>query len=186
MSVSQETLEMITAAIKNGANPQGTLVRSKLTNRLVWQANEHDENDPYKEYLLMVGVDSQPSQTAPGGAVRSVLGEMYSHGQSNKGVPGEKVPGRKGNYKHDKENWQDHWEILKNAGKYCSFCKANKEIRDIYLSHNLKGPDGEVTCPILLKCICQCCGQRGHTIAHCPDNKTGTSILKMINRHNRI
>ncbi|XP_058454978.1 nanos homolog 2-like [Malaya genurostris] len=187
MSVSQETLEMIRAAVKNGANPQGTFVRSKLTNRLVWQATEHDENDPYKEYLQMVGVAFKPAETSsPVDRGRSVLGEMHVNGQSNKGNFEDKCFEKKGNRNRDKENWQDHWEILKKAGKYCSFCKANQEICDIYLSHNLKGPNGEVTCPILRKCLCQCCGQRGHTIAYCPGNRTGTSILKMINHHNRI
>ncbi|XP_055546440.1 uncharacterized protein LOC129730874 [Wyeomyia smithii] len=192
MSVSQETIEMITAAIKSGANiGAGTLVRSKLTNRLVWQNSEHDENDPYKEYLRIIGATQCQPGAATGG--RIALGELHAPNQvlstkAGTGFSEEKhVLGiRKNNSKHDKENWQAHWEILKKAGKYCSFCKSNKEIRDVYLSHNLKSPDGDVTCPILLECVCQCCGKRGHTIAYCPENKTGTSILKMINRHNRI
>lgn len=173
---------MITAAIKNGANVQGTLVRSKLTNRLVWNAEDNDENDPYRQYLSMIGgghATGQGKQLLHAGSAggRTVLGEIQQHDNLN---------GRRNGKKHDKENWRDQWEILKKSGNYCSLCKNNKEGREIYLSHNLKGPNGEVTCPILMECDCPCCGQRGHTIAYCPENQTGTSVLKMINRHNRI
>ncbi|EDS32110.1 conserved hypothetical protein [Culex quinquefasciatus] len=91
--------------------------------------------------------------------------------------------------KHEKENklnWQDQWELLKKSGQFCNFCKKNKELREIYQSHDLKGPDGTVTCPVLKRCVCQCCGEQGHTIAYCPRNASGTSILQMINHHNRL
>lgn len=128
MSVSQETLEMITAAIKNGANIQGSLVRSKLTNRLVWNAGENDENDPYGEYLTLIGAAGGKLQKKPdseqvhGG--RMALGENQARGGSVL-----ERSGRKNGSKHDKENWRDQWEILKKAGNYCSLCKNNKEGR---------------------------------------------------------
>lgn len=52
MSVSEETLELMKAAIRNGTNPDGTLVRSKLTNMLVWKSAEHDADDPYLQCLV--------------------------------------------------------------------------------------------------------------------------------------
>lgn len=52
MSVSEETLELMKAAIRNGSNPDGTLVRSKLTNMLVWKSAEHDADDPYLQCFV--------------------------------------------------------------------------------------------------------------------------------------
>lgn len=170
MSVSQETLDMITAAIKNGDNVQGSLVRSKLTNRLVWSSPEVDENDPYGQYLRMIGQGRQlmaPPKTTGAGSSSSTGGRMIlgENQQQQQHVMHENVNGaRRNGKKHDKENWRDQWEILKKPGNYCSLCKNNKEGREIYLSHNLKGPNGEVTCPILKECDCPCCGQRGHTM----------------------
>ncbi|XP_062564395.1 uncharacterized protein LOC134227128 [Armigeres subalbatus] len=198
MSVSQETLDMITAAIKSGTNEQGSLVRSKLTNRLVWNSGENDENDPFTQYLAMIGaigagqgqkeLEEKPLQRAENCGTRTVLGQINSQQQQQHdgSVVLDGTKGRKSDKKQDKENWRDQWEILKKSGMFCSLCKNNKEGREMYLSHNLKGPNGEVTCPILLECECPRCGMRGHTIAYCPENKTGTSILKMINHHNRI
>lgn len=196
MSVTQETLDMITAAIKNGTNQNGYLVRSKLTNRFVWNSGENDQNDPYMRYLKLIASIRSAAQEQEGKQLeqqtvssgkRSILGEINPQQNQHGGsVVQESSNGRKNEKKHDKENWRYQWEILKKSGMFCSLCKNNKEGRDIYMSHNLKGPDGEVTCPILLEFECPRCGQRGHTIAYCPANPTGTSILKMINHHNRI
>lgn len=205
MSVSEETLELMKAAIRNGSNPDGTLVRSKLTNMLVWQSSEHEADDPYLQSLVpalftddvpVMAVSREPEeellspvaplplpQKAPitrGG--RTVLGQIQApNGQKKK--PGLMATGEKIGMsmkpqplaataitnvaKHEKENalnWQDQWELLKKAGQFCNFCKKNKEVREIYQSHDLKGPDGEVTCPVLKRCVCQCCGQQGHTM----------------------
>ncbi|XP_055609380.1 nanos homolog 2-like [Uranotaenia lowii] len=207
MSVSKETMELMTAAIKSGVSTDGTLVRSKLTNRLVWRNREVDENDICFPYLSMIGgigdgslamVNPEPVPVPE--KRRSILGALQineipelvesaaKNDGGNVGFPKRSKPillttaGRRN--RQDKENWQDDWEILKKSGYFCSFCKSNKEVREIYLSHNLKGPNGDVTCPILLECVCQCCGQQGHTISYCPGNKTGTSIFKLMSRHN--
>ncbi|XP_055603949.1 uncharacterized protein LOC129752176 isoform X2 [Uranotaenia lowii] len=55
MSVIKETMELRTAAIKSGVSTDGSLVRSKLTNRLVWRNREVDENDIGSSYLSMMG-----------------------------------------------------------------------------------------------------------------------------------
>lgn len=128
MSVSQETLDMITAAIKKGDNIQGSLVRSKLTNRLVWHTGENCENDPYGEYLSLIGAAKGKLQKKPeseqvlGG--RAVLGENQACADP---VPGRSA--RKIGNKHDLENWRDQWENLKKAGYFCGLCKNNKEGR---------------------------------------------------------
>ncbi|XP_001850499.2 uncharacterized protein LOC6041205 [Culex quinquefasciatus] len=229
MSVSEETLELMKAAIRNGTNPDGTLVRSKLTNMLVWKSAEHDADDPYLQCLvpalftddvpvLAVPEENLQQQLLPPVPVplplkaaqplpvpkrggRTVLGEIQApNGQTKK--PGLMATGEKIGMsmkpqtaiatsvaKHEKENklnWQDQWELLKKSGQFCNFCKKNKELREIYQSHDLKGPDGTVTCPVLKRCVCQCCGEQGHTIAYCPRNASGTSILQMINHHNRL
>lgn len=221
MSVSEETLELMKAAIRTGTNPDGTLVRSKLTNMLVWKSSEHEADDPYLQSLVLaLFTDDAPAslpekdlqQLLPptelplrplpiirGG--RTVLGAIHGPNGPKK-KPGLMATGEKIGMsmkpqtinknsvaKHEKENalnWQDQWEQLKKSGQFCNFCKKNKELREIYQSHDLKGPNGEVTCPVLKRCVCQCCGEQGHTIAYCPQNATGTSILKMINQHNRL
>lgn len=233
MSVSEETLELMKAAVRNGSIPHGTLVRSKLTNLLVWKSPEHDADDPLLQCLVPALFSDElpvqlpgdedlqqllpppppvPAKVAANPLIRggrNVLGEIQN-GQNRKkpmvvAGSGEKMVGmmsmkQTGVGKHEKENagagraaatvkklnWQDQWEALKKAGQFCNFCKKNKEVREIYQSHDLKGPDGEVTCPVLKSCVCQCCGEQGHTIAYCPQNASGTSILKMINHHNRL
>lgn len=137
MSVSEETLEMIATAIKNGDNvKEGILVRSKLTNRLLWRSGEHDENDPYIEYLKIIGA---ATAAAAAGQTQSkpALGEQhaFNNASPNK-AGGADTFGQKQTLgtirkiiQENKENWQDNWEILKKAGKYCSFCKGNREVR---------------------------------------------------------
>lgn len=188
MSVSQETLDLIRAAIKKGSDVGDSLVRSKLTNRLVYDGVENDASDPFGEYLALMASSrgiTQPKKAEPLEHVhddeeRVVLGENQVRGGSLL----ERSDRKKGG-KEDKENWRNHWENLKKDS-FCSLCKNNKEGREVYLSHDLKGPNGEITCPILLECVCRYCGKQGHTIAYCPENQSGTSVLKMINRHNRI
>ncbi|KAL9696781.1 hypothetical protein quinque_016360 [Culex quinquefasciatus] len=204
MSVSEETLELMKAAIRNGTNPDGTLVRSKLTNMLVWKSAEHDADDPYLQCLVPAlftddvpvlavpeeNLQQQPVPVplplkaaqplpVPKRGRRTVLGEIQApNGQTKK--PGLMATGEKISMsmkpqtaiatsvaKHEKENklnWQDQWELLKKSGQFCNFCKKNKELREIYQSHDLKGPDGTVTCPVLKRCVCQCCGEQGHTM----------------------
>ncbi|XP_055633687.1 uncharacterized protein LOC129774023 [Toxorhynchites rutilus septentrionalis] len=186
MSVSEETLQLIKEAVKNGGNPSGRLIRSKLTNQLLWQNSECDKNDPVTDYLATIDAETQREPILARNGSK-VFGEILSNCRlMNDDKTQVERATHKNRVMHDKENWQDQWQILKSAGKYCSFCKSNQEGREVYLSHNLKDPNGELACPILKECICNCCGGRGHTVAYCPANKTGTSILKMINRQNRI
>lgn len=62
----------------------------------------------------------------------------------------------------------------------CSFCKNNKEVREWYMSHQLKDTIGRVTCPVLRSYECPLCdatGDNAHTVGHCPLNP---------NRHNSL
>lgn len=55
----------------------------------------------------------------------------------------------------------------------CSFCKNNKEVKEWYLSHQLKDFVGRVTCPVLRSYVCPLCdatADNAHTIGHCPLN----------------
>lgn len=172
MSVSQETMDMMATAIKKGENIEGSLIRSKLINRLLWDSPENNENDPYAEYLSLISDLKQlkklEMEQVHGGRV--VLGENQACG-----YPLNERSVRKNGTKHE-ENWRGQWENLKKTGHFCSLCKNNKEGREIYMSHNLKGPNGEVTCPILLACVCQCCGKKGHTMEiHMSHNLKGTN-----------
>lgn len=210
MSVSDETLELMKAAARNGSIPYGKLVRSKLTNLLLWKTPEHEADDLLLQRLLpalfsdelsaqLLGEDLQqlllptpPPPPPPQPKVanpltrdgRNVLGEIQNDQIRMKpavaGSSGQKMSmmsmKQTGVGKHEKENatataiavkklnWQDQWEALKKAGQFCNFCKKNKEVREIYQSHDLKGPDGEVTCPVLKSCVCQYCGEQGHTM----------------------
>ncbi|XP_053691004.1 uncharacterized protein LOC128739535 [Sabethes cyaneus] len=192
MSISQETLDMITTAIKEGKDVgEGTLVRSKLTNRIVWRTKEVDENDIWGQYLQQL--HAERSKIKPANVLSSALREMSTHNYAPSEIfpvyAVEKEPFltiRNCCNKYDKENWSAQWDALKISVKYCSFCKGNKEIGEVYLSHNLKGPQGQVTCPVLLKNYCPTCHVYGHTNAYCPANKTGTSIVKKIMHYNRL
>ena len=68
------------------------------------------------------------------------------------------------------------------AHNLCHFCKRNGEQRGVYLSHNLRGARGVVTCPILRRYKCPICGATGddaHTVSYCPKG-IGLSTVTMI------
>ena len=65
-----------------------------------------------------------------------------------------------------------------NASRVCVFCRNNGEAESVYTSHQLKDPEGNITCPILYIYTCPICGANGksaHTIKYCPYN-TGESL----------
>ena len=56
-------------------------------------------------------------------------------------------------------------------GKFCAFCKNNKERKEFYTTHEVKDCRGKVICPVLRRYICPICsasGDNAHTIGHCP------------------
>nr|XP_039267032.1 uncharacterized protein LOC120342317 [Styela clava] len=64
----------------------------------------------------------------------------------------------------------------------CSFCKNNKEVKEWYLSHQLKDPIGRVTCPVLRSYVCPLCdatANNAHTIGHCPLNPDRRNSLPL-------
>ena len=58
--------------------------------------------------------------------------------------------------------------------KYCGVCyKAGKSASE-YESHYTKsvpGPNGIITCPVILTSVCKCCGNSGHFYDHCPKKR---------------
>lgn len=64
----------------------------------------------------------------------------------------------------------------------CSFCKNNKEVREWFMSHQLKDSVGRVTCPVLRSYECPLCdatGDNAHTVGHCPLNPNRHSSLPL-------
>lgn len=58
-----------------------------------------------------------------------------------------------------------------SQAKFCSFCKKNREPRELFSSHTVKDKAGRTTCPILFKYVCELCGATGsesHTRSYCP------------------
>ena len=74
------------------------------------------------------------------------------------------------------------------TGKVCVFCRNNDEAETVYTSHQLKDPEGNVTCPILYIYTCPICGANGksaHTIKHCPYNTVDTVYIREITKKGR-
>ena len=59
---------------------------------------------------------------------------------------------------------------IKSNKKYCGVChKAGKPASE-YESHytrSVPGPNGVITCPIILSAVCKSCGKSGHFSDHC-------------------
>ena len=74
------------------------------------------------------------------------------------------------------------------TGKVCVFCRNNGEAEAVYTSHQLKDPEGAVTCPILYIYTCPICGANGksaHTIKYCPYNTGDTICIREITNNGR-
>ena len=58
-----------------------------------------------------------------------------------------------------------------NTSPPCGFCRGNAECAEVYSSHQLRSPDGKVTCPYLRGHVCETCGatdDHAHTRSYCP------------------
>lgn len=63
--------------------------------------------------------------------------------------------------------------------KFCGFCKKNGEIESFWQSHGLRDENDLITCPVLKKYQCPCCGEVGkHTASYCPQASPATSRSK--------
>ena len=74
------------------------------------------------------------------------------------------------------------------TGKVCVFCRNNGEAEAVYTSHQLKDPEGAVTCPILYIYTCPICGANGksaHTIKYCPYNTGDTICIRELTKNGR-
>jgi protein nanos 1 len=74
------------------------------------------------------------------------------------------------------------------TGKVCVFCRNNGEAEAVYSSHQLKDPEGAVTCPILYIYTCPICGANGksaHTIKYCPYNTGDTLCIRELTKSGR-
>jgi len=74
------------------------------------------------------------------------------------------------------------------TGKVCVFCRNNGEAEAVYTSHQLKDPEGAVTCPILYIYTCPICGANGksaHTIKYCPYNTGDTICIRDLTKNGR-
>ena len=71
------------------------------------------------------------------------------------------------------------------TGKVCVFCRNNGEAESVYSSHQLKDPEGAVTCPVLYIYTCPICGAHGrdaHTIKYCPYSSADTPSMKALTK----
>ncbi|XP_055623796.1 uncharacterized protein LOC129767185 [Toxorhynchites rutilus septentrionalis] len=115
--MSDETLQMINAAIYNGTYTSGTLIRSKLTNRPIWNSSDQDENDPVKILLLaIIGADIKQEQET-----------QKENGKNGVCANGTNITTKISMQQDGINKWKQQWEILKNADDYCCFCENNNE-----------------------------------------------------------
>ena len=70
---------------------------------------------------------------------------------------------------------------IKSNKKYCGVChKAGKPANE-YESHytrSIPGPNGVITCPIILSAVCNSCGKSGHFADHCNISKSSSLSKK--------
>uniref|UniRef100_T1KF12 Nanos-type domain-containing protein n=1 Tax=Tetranychus urticae TaxID=32264 RepID=T1KF12_TETUR len=83
-----------------------------------------------------------------------------------------------------------HRRTTERPGYFCVLCKKNGETEEFYQSHTLRDPQGRVTCPILVKHVCEICGATGplaHTRSYCPFlKKPFISNCKPSNRYRQF
>lgn len=117
----------------------------------------------YPRYSNGVNSDS----TVPLSQVPAIVQHLLQH--YSKSMMSVTQPGLEGN------SFRNYRSL--DEGKFCAFCRKNKERREFYTTHVVKDSWGKVICPVLRKYICPVCGATGdeaHTISHCPARFKGT------------
>lgn len=73
-------------------------------------------------------------------------------------------------HSNTKQNVVTKHNVVTKNKKYCGVChKAGKPATE-YESHytrSIPGPNGVITCPIILSAVCKTCGKSGHFSDHC-------------------